>query len=88
MTLTSINPPLLTATHLRKAFGDKVAVEDVSFEVFGGEVFGLLGPNGAGKTTTIRMILNIFKPDVGEITVLGGPMNPARSDRVAGEGAA
>lgn len=73
--------PLLTASHLRKAFGDKVAVEDVSFEVFGGEVFGLLGPNGAGKTTTIRMILNIFKPDVGEITLLGGPMNPARSDR-------
>ncbi len=81
MMLNAQKSPLLTASHLRKAFGDKVAVEDVSFEVFGGEVFGLLGPNGAGKTTTIRMILNIFKPDVGEITVLGGPMNPARSDR-------
>ncbi len=79
--LNAQKSPLLTASHLRKAFGDKVAVEDVSFEVFGGEVFGLLGPNGAGKTTTIRMILNIFKPDRGEITVLGGPMNPARSDR-------
>ena len=73
--------PLLTVAHLRKTFGNKTAVEDVSFEVFGGEVFGLLGPNGAGKTTTIRMILDIFKPDTGQITVLGGPMNPARSDR-------
>lgn len=58
-----------------------MAVEDVSFDVFGGEVFGLLGPNGAGKTTTIRMILDIFKPDAGQITVLGGKMNPARADR-------
>jgi ABC-2 type transport system ATP-binding protein len=73
--------PLLTVAHLRKTFGTKTAVEDVSFEVFGGEVFGLLGPNGAGKTTTIRMILDIFKPDAGQITVLGGPMNPARADR-------
>jgi len=79
--LTAQKLPLLTVTHLRKTFGDKVAVEDVSFEVFGGEVFGLLGPNGAGKTTTIRMILDIFKPDTGQITVLGGPMNQARSDR-------
>ena len=81
LNLKSQNPPLLTVSHLRKSFGDKVAVEDVSFEVFGGEVFGLLGPNGAGKTTTIRMILDIFKPDSGTITVLGGPMNPARADR-------
>jgi ABC-2 type transport system ATP-binding protein len=80
-TLAQQNSPLLTASHLRKSFGDKVAVEDVSFEVQGGEVFGLLGPNGAGKTTTIRMILDIFKPDAGTISVLGGPMNPARSDR-------
>ncbi len=79
MTLPS--SPLLTVSHLRKTFGDKTAVEDVSFEVFSGEVFGLLGPNGAGKTTTIRMILDIFKPDTGQITVLDGPMNPARADR-------
>lgn len=55
---------------------------DVSFEVRPGEVFGLLCPNGAGKTTTIRMILDIFKPDSGTIEVLGGPMTPARRDRV------
>lgn len=78
--MSNLNP-LLTVSHLRKVFGNKVAVEDVSFDVFGGEVFGLLGPNGAGKTTTIRMILDIFKPDAGEISVLGGPMNAARSDR-------
>jgi ABC-2 type transport system ATP-binding protein len=79
--LISQTSPLLVISHLRKTFGDKVAVEDVSFEVFSGEVFGLLGPNGAGKTTTIRMILDIFKPDAGEIAVLGGPMNPPRADR-------
>jgi ABC-2 type transport system ATP-binding protein len=68
--------------HLRKAFGEKVAVTDVTFAVHAGEVFGLLGPNGAGKTTTIRMILDIFKPDAGSIEVLGGPLTQARKDRI------
>lgn len=54
-----------------KSFGDQRAVDDVSFEVPQGKVFGLLGPNGAGKTTTIRMILDIIRPDAGEIRVLG-----------------
>ncbi len=68
--------------HVRKSFGPKVAVADVSFEVYAGEVFGLLGPNGAGKTTTIRMLLDLFKPDSGAIQVLGGGMTPARRDRI------
>ncbi len=63
---------ILQAQHLTKRFGDLVAVNDLSFEVETGEVFGLLGPNGAGKTTTIRMILDIVPPDSGSITVLGG----------------
>jgi len=63
---------ILQAHHLTKQYGDLVAVDDLSFEVEPGEVFGLLGPNGAGKTTTIRMILDIVPPDAGRITVLGG----------------
>jgi len=62
---------ILQVHHLTKRYGDLVAVDDLSFEVEPGEVFGLLGPNGAGKTTTIRMILDIVPPDAGRITVLG-----------------
>ncbi|MCB0165845.1 MAG: ATP-binding cassette domain-containing protein [Anaerolineae bacterium] len=74
--------PLVSVRNIRKTFGPKEAVTDVSFEVWPGEVFGLLGPNGAGKTTTIRMILDIFKPDSGAIEVLGGAMSQARKDRI------
>ena len=49
----------VAVSHVRKCFGSVTAVDDVSFEVHGGEIFGLLGPNGAGKTTTIRMMLDI-----------------------------
>lgn len=73
---------LVAVQNLRKSFGSKLAVADVSFEVRPGEVFGLLGPNGAGKTTTIRMILDIFQPDAGTIEVLGGILTPARKDRI------
>lgn len=58
---------------LVKRYGDIVAVDHLSFEVERGEVFGLLGPNGAGKTTTIRVIMDILRPDEGEIRVLGLP---------------
>jgi ABC-2 type transport system ATP-binding protein len=47
-----------------------------------GEIFGLLGPNGAGKTTTIRLLLDIFKPDRGTVSILGGPMNEEKKNRV------
>lgn len=62
-------------SHVAKSFGDVHAVRDVSFEVQRGEIFGLLGPNGAGKTTTLRLLLDIFKPDKGDINLLGGPMS-------------
>jgi ABC-2 type transport system ATP-binding protein len=81
-TSTLTQPVAVHAKRLRKAFGEKVAVTDVTFAVHAGEVFGLLGPNGAGKTTTIRMILDIFKPDAGSIEVLGGPLTQARKDRI------
>jgi ABC-2 type transport system ATP-binding protein len=75
-------PCLVSVRHLRKSFGAKEVVRDVSFEVRAGEVFGLLGPNGAGKTTTIRMMLDLFKPDAGTIELLGGALTPARKDRI------
>src|SRR5512141_482283 len=56
-----------------KSFGRFRAVDDLSFKVPKGIVFGLLGPNGAGKTTTIRMIMDITAPDSGSIRVLGAP---------------
>jgi len=72
----------LSVSNIKKSFGDIHAVEDVSFEVGTGEIFGLLGPNGAGKTTTIRIILDIFKPDGGNVTVLGGPMNEEKKNLI------
>jgi len=61
--------PLIDTSHLTKRYGEKTAVDDVSFQVFGGEVFGFLGPNGAGKTTTIRMIVGLLEPTSGTIKV-------------------
>jgi ABC-2 type transport system ATP-binding protein len=56
---------------VRKSFGDFVAVNDVSLRVPRGSIYGFLGPNGAGKTTTIRMMMSIFYPDSGSISILG-----------------
>lgn len=72
----------VSVSHIRKRFGRVLAVDDVSFEVHGGEIFGLLGPNGAGKTTTIRMMLDIFRPDGGQISVLGGALDEAKKNRI------
>ncbi len=65
-----------------KAFDSKIAVRDVSFEIPEGRIFGLLGPNGAGKTTLIRMIMDIFKPDTGEILIDGHAMTLEDKDRI------
>jgi ABC-2 type transport system ATP-binding protein len=72
----------ISVAHLKKSFGTAHAVRDVSFDVARGEIFGLLGPNGAGKTTSIRMILDIFKPDSGTASILGGSMDDAKKDRI------
>lgn len=62
---------MLEAQGLRKEFGSKVAVDDVSFTLRRGELFGFLGPNGAGKTTTIRMLVGLLRPTRGDIDVAG-----------------
>lgn len=62
---------MLTVERLSKGFGEIAAVNDLSFTVSGGEVFGLLGPNGAGKTTTIKMIIGMLDPDIGKVQVNG-----------------
>ncbi|MCP4200785.1 MAG: ATP-binding cassette domain-containing protein [bacterium] len=67
---------------LRKAYGDFVAVRDLSLRIPGGAVFGLLGPNGAGKTTTIRMMMDIMAPDTGEVRFFGRPRSRADLKRV------
>ncbi|WP_036222763.1 ABC transporter ATP-binding protein [Mesoaciditoga lauensis] len=61
----------IIARKLKKAFKDILAVDDVSFEVFNGEIYGFLGPNGAGKTTTLRMLTGILRPTSGEAEILG-----------------
>jgi ABC-2 type transport system ATP-binding protein len=63
--------PAVVATNLTKRFGDFTAVDNISFEIRKGEIFGLLGPNGSGKTTTIRMTLGLMQPSEGSIEVLG-----------------
>ncbi len=68
--------PALSAHGLSKRFGDRVAFEDVSFEIGYGEVFGFLGPNGAGKTTTVRTLGTLIAPTTGSATVAGIPLAP------------
>src|SRR5512140_123004 len=65
------NLPLIETRNLVKRYGDKVAVNDVSFDVRAGEIFGFLGPNGAGKTTTIKMIVGLLRPTSGSVKVAG-----------------
>jgi ABC-2 type transport system ATP-binding protein len=67
---------VIEVQHLRKTYTDTVAVDDISFTVERGEVFGILGPNGAGKTTTVECVEGLRQPDGGDIRVLG--LTPAR----------
>ncbi len=67
---------------VRKAYGHFVAVDDLSFTIAQGSVFGLLGPNGAGKTSTIRMMIGITAPDSGDISLLGKPFSRASLNKV------
>jgi ABC-2 type transport system ATP-binding protein len=61
----------IEVAHLRKTYGSLVAVDDVSFSVADGEIFGILGPNGAGKTTTVECVIGLRTPDAGVIQVMG-----------------
>ena len=70
--MTSVTAtPSIDVKHLRKVYGEIVAVDDLTFSVPRGSVLGLLGGNGAGKTTTIAMLLGLLEPTAGEISVLG-----------------
>ncbi len=73
------NPPVISVSHLGKAYGSTVAVDDVSLDVHAGEIFGLIGPNGAGKTTTMECVQGLRRPDRGTISVLG--LDPRRDIR-------
>jgi ABC-2 type transport system ATP-binding protein len=68
--------------HIVKSFAGKVAVDDLSFSMAQGEIFGLIGPNGAGKTTTIRMMMDIIKPDSGNVTIFGEKLSEATKNRL------
>jgi len=68
------NTPAIETRHLRKVFGDKVAVADLTLDVRRGEVFGFLGPNGAGKTTSVKMLLGLAVATGGEGRLLGAPV--------------
>lgn len=70
--------PILELQNLRKYYATQKAVDDISFSVEKGSIFGLLGPNGAGKTTLLRMITGIFYPDAGEILFKGKPFSPEK----------
>jgi ABC-2 type transport system ATP-binding protein len=75
--------PAIDVHHLRKEFGGKVAVEDLTLTVKRGEVFGFLGPNGAGKTTSVKMLLALIVPTSGEGFMLGAPLgNPEARAKV------
>ncbi|HZL93696.1 MAG TPA: ATP-binding cassette domain-containing protein, partial [Vicinamibacterales bacterium] len=74
----------LTAQHLTRHFGDRVAVEDVSFELEPGQIFALLGPNGAGKTTTLRMLAGLIAPTSGSVRVGSEAMTAGAAPRLRG----
>jgi ABC-2 type transport system ATP-binding protein len=74
--------PVVTVNHIVKSYADKVAVNDLSFTVAQGEIFGLIGPNGAGKTTTIRMMMDIIRPDSGDVTILGEKLSEASKNKL------
>ena len=81
---TPAQPPepadvVLRVTELRKRFGDRQAVDGVSFQIAPGETYGLLGPNGAGKTTSISMVCGILERDAGEVLVAGKPLDPGQT---------
>jgi ABC-2 type transport system ATP-binding protein len=74
---------LLVCSDLHKSYGDRAAVDGVSFDIARGETYGLLGPNGAGKTTTISMVCGLMDRNAGDITVAGLPMDVNATDAKA-----
>ena len=75
-------PPLVAVRSLTRTFDDRVAIQDVSFDLSGGEIVALLGPNGAGKTTTLRLLSGLLTPTSGSIEVDGVALTPASASGV------
>jgi ABC-2 type transport system ATP-binding protein len=73
---------VLAFDNIAKTYGSTVALRGVSFDVHAGEIFGLLGPNGAGKSTLIRILMDIIRPDSGEVRVFGEPRRREHLDRL------
>ncbi|MEW6034901.1 MAG: ATP-binding cassette domain-containing protein [Chloroflexota bacterium] len=69
-------------SEVSKSFGSARVVDSISFDVKRGEIFGLIGPNGAGKTTTIRMMMDIIKPDAGQVKVLGKGLTEQTKNKI------
>jgi len=69
-------------SHLSKSYNGQSVVNDISFDIAKGEVFGLIGPNGAGKTTIIRMLLDIIRPDSGEIRILNNTFSGELKNKI------
>jgi len=74
--------PAAEVNHVFKSYADKAVVNDLSFSVARGEILGLIGPNGAGKTTTIRMMMDIIKPDSGDVTILDEKLSEASKKKL------
>ena len=75
---------MLAASHLTRRFGDRVAVDDLSFTLAPGEIFALLGPNGAGKTTTLRMLAGLIEPSSGSVRLGTDVLTPQTAPRLRG----
>lgn len=74
--------PAVEIKNIVKSYAGKTAVDDLSFSVDQGEIFGLIGPNGAGKTSTIRMMMDIIRPDSGEIAILGEKISSDSKNKI------
>ena len=75
-------PPVVALDRISKSYENKVAVEDLSFQIEPGSMFGLLGPNGSGKTSSIRMMIGITMPDSGSVRLFGKPYERESMKRV------
>lgn len=73
---------ILRAENLFKKYGNYIAVDNISFSVEAGKIFGMLGPNGAGKTTSIRMVTNILAPDSGSVYIFDEIANPKHQEKI------
>ena len=78
--------PILQVQNLTRRFGGLVAVNDVSFDLYPGEIVGLIGPNGAGKTTLFNILTGIYPPSAGQILLKGAPSGGLKPHKIAARG--